>query len=342
MVREDGVKKSSQRTVRETLLEALKHAAGKGEHISGEVLSNILSISRTAIWKHINTLRKDGYRISSVTNKGYKLEAAPDLLLPAELHIGLHTNRIGHVIKYYPETSSTNITARALAEAGASDGTLVVAETQTSGRGRRGRAWSSPRGGIWLTIILRPSLTPNLAPILTLLTGVAVACTVQAVTGLEAKLKWPNDIRINGKKACGILTELSAEQDAVNYVLVGVGINANFTLNELPGELRAQATSLQEELGSKLDRVAFTKELLTEFEAEYSVFLKNPSGKIPQILSAWQELSDTLNRRVRVQTADGVIKGVAKELAEDGALVLVTADGERHRIIAGDCEYLRQ
>lgn len=328
------------KNVRQELLEALKHSLETGEYISGETLSGKLHISRAAVWKHIRNLRKDEYKIESVTNRGYRLISAPDLLLPDELIAGLKTKLVGREIKYYSEISSTNEEGRRSAELGASDGTVIIAETQIRGRGRRGRAWASPLGGVWLSIILRPNIPPEHAPILTLLTGVAVARTIKLATNLTATLKWPNDVLINGNKVCGILTEISAEPDMINYVVIGLGINANITADKFPKDIRDLVTSLELELEHKVDRVKFTQLLFEEFEKYYLEFCSHDRQIIPEVLDGWRQLTDTLGREVKIETINGAIIGRATDIAEDGALLVLAENGMIRRIIAGDCIYL--
>lgn len=329
-------------SLKQRIIKELKFSAKKNQYISGEVLCNKLNISRSAVWKHIQSLRKKGYKIISATNKGYKLIEVPDLLLPEELRVGLETKIIGSVIRYFSELSSTNEEARRLADEGAHEGLVLIAETQSKGRGRLGRQWFSPRGGLWLTIVLRPKIAPNHAPLLTLLSGVAVARCIRDTAGLKATLKWPNDVRIKGKKVCGILTEMRAEQDVINYVLIGLGINVNLSVKQFPKDLRKMVTSIQEETNKEIKRIVFTQELLKEFEQEYVIFCKDTIRRIPEVIRTWRSLSDTLGRNVMVETSVGTLKGLAADIAEDGALVIITETGEEHKIVAGDCIYLNQ
>jgi BirA family biotin operon repressor/biotin-[acetyl-CoA-carboxylase] ligase len=328
--------------IRLLILNELRTAAKNNEYMSDEQLRQRLNITRAAIWKHISFLGVLGYEISSETDKGYKLTKVPDLLLPYELKNGLQAENFGRVINYYPVIESTNYEAKRLAENRAIEGTLVIAEKQSAGRGRHDRSWESPEGGLWLTLILRPKISPDIAPILTLLTGKIVAEIIHELTGLEAKLKWPNDVRINGKKVCGIMTELSTEQDQINYILVGVGVNINIPLDKFPPALREQATSIQEELKQKINRVEFTQRLIERFEKEYISFTENPQAAIPEIIKHWRQLSDTLGRNVTVETISGKRTGLAADIDNDGALIVVAETGERHRIIAGDCIYTDQ
>jgi BirA family biotin operon repressor/biotin-[acetyl-CoA-carboxylase] ligase len=255
---------------------------------------------------------------------------------------GLKTQIIARELKYYSTITSTNQKARALAEADAPDGTMVIAEIQDEGRGRRGRAWVSPQGGLWLTLVLRPNIPPNHASIITLLTGVVVAKTIRKFTKLDATVKWPNDVRIHDKKVCGILTEISTEPEIINYILLGLGINVNIPKRNFPKELQNTVTSLQEELESELDRINFLKQLLVEFEKEYLKFSKSPANSIPNILKTWRQYSDTLGRNVKIETITGEITGLAAEISNDGALIVVTEHGDEHKIVAGDCIYLDQ
>ena len=255
---------------------------------------------------------------------------------------GLDTKLIARELKYYPTITSTNQKARELAEADAPEGTMVIAETQDEGRGRRGRVWVSPKGGLWLTIVLRPHIPPNHAPIITLLTGVVVAKSIRDTTKLNATVKWPNDVRIHDKKVCGILTEINTEPEITNYILLGLGINVNIQKTNFPKELQNSVTSLQVELNSELDKIHFLQQLLMEFEKEYLKFSKSPAKNIPKVLKMWRQYSDTLGRNVKIETISGEISGLAADISNDGALIIVTEHGEEHKIVAGDCIYLDQ
>ncbi len=263
-------------------------------------------------------------------------------LTKQRIKAGLQTKIIAREIRYYPTIASTNQEARTLAEADEPEGTLVISETQGSGRGRRGRAWVSPKGGLWLTLILRPGIPSNYAPIITLLTGVVVAKTIRETTKLDANVKWPNDVRINGKKVCGILTEISTEPVIIRYILLGLGINVNIAKIKFPSELQNSVTSLQEELKHEVDRINFLQQLLLEFEKEYLMFSKTPEMRITKILKNWRQYSDTLGQNVKIETISGEITGLAADISNDGALIVVTEQGEEHKIVAGDCIYLEQ
>ncbi|WP_455391476.1 biotin--[acetyl-CoA-carboxylase] ligase [[Eubacterium] cellulosolvens] len=255
---------------------------------------------------------------------------------------GLKTKIIGQEINYHSNITSTNQTARALAEAGAPEGTMIVAEVQGEGRGRRNRAWVSPKGGLWLTMVLRPKIPPDYASTITLLTGVVVAKTIRETTKMAATVKWPNDVRIRDKKVCGILTEIKTEPEIINYILLGLGINVNIAINQFPTELQNSVTSLQEELNHEVDKITFLQWLLMEFEQEYLNFSAKHETMIPEILRTWRQYSDTLGRNVKIETVTGELRGLAADIAEDGALLVLDENGNEHRIIAGDCIYLEQ
>lgn len=326
---------SKKDTIKDKILESL--IINKGKPVSGESLASELSVSRSAVWKHIQTLRDEGYMIDSSTNLGYALTSSPDLLTPAEIRVGLKTGVIGRDFHYFKETESTNIIAREIAGS-VEEGTVVIAESQTGGRGRMGRKWLSPEGGIWLSIILKPRIQPLFAPRVTLLAGISVAKTIRSY-GLQAKIKWPNDVLIKGKKVCGTLTEIGAEIDQIDYVIVGIGIDANVDIESFPEEIRESSTSLKKELGSPVNRVEFVQRLLEEFEA---IYLKFQKDGFPSILEEWRNLSATIGERVKITTQRRTIYGEAIGVDNEGALILETDDGRFEKIVAGNCEHLRR
>ncbi|MCG2728306.1 MAG: biotin--[acetyl-CoA-carboxylase] ligase [Candidatus Methanoperedenaceae archaeon] len=275
--------------------------------------------------------------IDSSTNIGYSLISTPDLLTPGEIKAGLKTDVIGKAIHYFKETESTNIIAREIASS-VEEGTVVIAESQTGGRGRLGRKWLSPEGGIWLSIILKPRIQPLYAPRITLLAGVAVAKTIHS-QGLQARIKWPNDVLINGKKVCGILTEIGAEMDMVDYCVVGIGIDANVDTESFPEGVRESSTSLKKELGHEINRVEFVQRLLSEFEALY---LKFQNEGFPSILEEWRNMSATIGEWVKITTQTRTVYGEAIGVDNEGALILETGEGQLERIVAGNCEHLRR
>ncbi len=231
---------------------------------------------------------------------------------------------------------STSRTLRELAEVAEPEGTVVVAEEQRAGRGRLGRGWASPRGGLWFSVLLRPPVAPSEAPKLTLMAGVAVADALRRNLGLDARLKWPNDVLVSGKKLCGILAE-SRSDGKLEYVIVGIGINANFLVSALPEQLRNSAITVREVLRRPVDRMALLRAILKELDTAYAAFR---AGGTAKLLARWRELSETLGRKVRVETATGFVEGVAEDIDGLGALVVRTPDGTA-TVSSGDCVHLQ-
>jgi len=316
--------------MKQKILQYLKLNSDK--YVSGEALSAKFGVSRQAIWKHINALRKDGYKIASSTNLGYKLEDVPDVITKENILNGLRTKTLGRTIYCLKETESTNTVAKELARQGASHGTIVVAEKQSKGRGRLGRKWASPDGGIWFSILLRPALHPTECPGLTLLSGLAIARSIRKSLELPAVIKWPNDILVKQRKVCGILTEMSAEMDRVHYVVIGIGINANVDMKELPEDIRNIATSLKAEAVREISRTELIRTMLEELE----IILDSTGGILRNALHDIKELSCTIGTMVKVNTGQTQIEGMALDITESGALLLQTNDGNIQQIIAGD------
>lgn len=309
-----------------------------GKVVSGEVLSATLNISRTAIWKHIKLLRARGYQITAVPSQGYRLLQAPDALLTAEISSGLDTLLIGRRIISHTDIESTNDTAFRLAEEGAAEGTVVVAEMQSRGKGRMGRQWSSPPGvNLYCSIILRPPILPMQAAQLTLCSAVAVSRAIERVTLLQPVIKWPNDVLLNRKKTAGLLNEMSAETEKVNFIILGIGININMTLEQFPEGLRHPATSLYIESGRQVDRCAIAKALLESLDELYDTFLRQ--GYQP-IRDEWLQRSNVLGQRVRVDMNDRTISGTVTGIDEYGAILLQKTDGATEKILAGDVTIL--
>ncbi len=275
--------------------------------------------------------------IKSSTIPGYSREDSPDTLSPARIKDGLRTNLIGKNIQYFKETESTNIIARQMAGS-VEEGTVVIAESQTGGLGRLGRKWISPEGGIWFSVILKPKMQPLYAPRITLLAGVAAAKVIRGY-GLPAKIKWPNDVLINNKKVCGILTEIGAEMDSINYVILGIGIDANVDTETFPDEVRDLSTSLKKEMGHEIDRVEFVQRLLSLLE---SLYLKFQKEGFSSILEEWRNMSATIGEWVKITTQTRTIYGEAIGVDSEGALILETGEGKLEKIVAGNCEHLRR
>lgn len=312
---------------------------GRNAWVSGQFLSGRLSLTRSAVWKQIRALKAEGYEIEASPRKGYRLCGVPDLLLLQEVRDGLTTRIFGQPQAFYfRQTDSTNLRAKELAAQGAPEGTLIVAEQQTQGRGRRQRTWFSPlRQGICASLILRPAITPTEAPRMTLLSAVAVADTLLALTPLEAKIKWPNDILVRGRKIAGILTEISTGMDAVDYMVVGLGLNVNIPSGDFPEEIRGHATSILAETGVPFSRPLLLRRYLEFFEYYYEIF--NTQGFDP-VLQRWRALSDMLGRRVRVDMIGTQCVGEVSDFDQEGFLILRDEGGRSVRIFSGDVTFL--
>jgi len=317
--------------VRSKILEILRQQQGKS--VSGEDLGRQLQISRTAVSKQVHKLRQAGYEIESIVSQGHRLLALPDLLRPDEVRANLTTAILGKELVYFTEIGSTNDEAKKRAVAGCPEGTLIIAETQTGGRGRLSRCWFSPMAkGIWFSVVLRPPFPPQEAPKCTLMAAVALNRAIRDVTGLCCGIKWPNDILFNGRKLIGILTEMSAEMDVVNHIVIGMGVNVNILAGEIPPELQGVVTSLQIETGSPVSRIKLLIRILERLEELY--LLVRTSG-FAEILDAWRQETITLNRMVTVVAPDKTYVGKAFDIDADGAL-LVRTDSSVERVIAGD------
>lgn len=308
--------------MKETLLAFLLESGNR--YVSGQEISKRLGTSRTAVWKHVQSLRSEGYLIESSPHLGYRLLAVPDLLHPELISSGLKTKTLGRKLVYFDRIGSTNSEAKRLAAEGAPEGTLVVAEAQTGGRGRLGREWASPAGGIWISLVLRPNMALHRASLFTLAAAVAAREATRLTAGIKAGIKWPNDLLVGGKKLAGILTEVSAETDRVNFLVLGVGLNANLSANDFPAELQDSATSVLLETGRLLDRPAWIKAFLTLMEACYD---GAESDGFNEVLDAWRRYSVTLGKKVCVRTAGGMVAGEALDISELGALLIRTEDG---------------
>jgi BirA family biotin operon repressor/biotin-[acetyl-CoA-carboxylase] ligase len=284
-------------------------------------------------------LKKVGYPIETSTKKGYCLGESPELLLAEGIRQGLDTRIFGaREILSLAETDSTNLRAKELAAGGAPEGTVVIAERQTEGRGRKGRSWFSPAGGgIYISMILRPTMPPNEAPGITLMTGIAAAEALSSVTTLDARIKWPNDILVHGKKIAGILTEISTEMDRIDYVVVGLGLNVNIPRESLAEELQERATSVLIETGMHHARVGLIQAILEQFETYYRTL--QDEGFEP-IRKRWKELSNIIGQRISVEMIGRVRTGRAVDIGTDGVLILEDEQGGLERIASGDVTLL--
>jgi len=297
---------------------------------SGQHAANTLGISRTAVFKHIQRLRAEGYNIEAGP-RGYRLIPRFDGLLPLEIKSRLKTERFGREVLTIELTSSTQNAVRALAESGADEGAVVVALEQGVGKGRMGRAWESPKGGLWFSILLRPTIAVAELHKLSLLFGVAVAESLGSM-GLEARLKWPNDVLIGGKKVCGILLESSAESDRVSHVIAGIGINANFPSGALSEPFASRSTTLLSLLGRRVDRAGLLADVLLSSERLYYGASRDGFGKV---MDLWRSMSCTIGSEVTVSSFGRSISGLAIGLSEDGSLLVQTSGGVE-RVFAGD------
>lgn len=317
--------------MRSQILNLLKQAGDN--FLSGEYLAETLNVSRTAIWKHIKALRDSGYDIESVPRNGYRLLYSPDLLSAEEVKNSLSTKILGSDIKYFTTTDSTNNQAKKLALSGAVDGTIVISEEQGGGRGRLSRSFFCPKyKGIWFSVILRPDFLPQEAPKCTLLAAVAVTKAIYDVTGVKVGIKWPNDILYNDKKLVGILTEMSAEMERINYIVIGIGIDVNISVEEMPEDIRDIATSLSQITGKEVSRLKLLNKLLYHLEQLYIMAQKQ---NFAPILDEWRKYSITLNQEIKVISGNNVTYGKAVDIDDDGAL-LVKINGQIKRVLAGD------
>lgn len=310
--------------MKEEILRLLRSADG---YISGQELCNRFGVSRTAVWKAINQLKEAGYEIEAQQNKGYRLMAAPDLMTEAEIKSLMHTEWVAKEVLYFDTIDSTNTKAQELAEKGYPSGTLVVADKQESGKGRRGRSWVSPSGtGIFMTLMIKPDINPNNASMLTLVAALAVAKAITSVTGEEAMIKWPNDIVVNGKKVCGILTEMNAQFDYINNIVVGVGINVH---NEsFPEEISQMASSLMIEAGGKrFHRAQIIAETMLYFEQYYDIFLKTQD--LSALVREYDELLVNRNKSVRVLDPKEPFDGKAMGITPKGELIVDTWESRK-------------
>lgn len=320
--------------MKDRILEELREAYP--DFVSGSQLAQSLDISRVAVWKHIETLKEAGYDVAAVKGKGYRLHNAEQVIIPSVLEKHLHNSRWGNPLYFAAQTESTNLWARQLLdlEPLIPDGALVLAATQTGGRGRMGRKWSSPQGGLYFSLILRPTLDLQRASLLSLVLAVACARSLQKYINYPCSIKWPNDVMINGKKAGGILLEASGEMDRLAYVVAGIGINVNQTPPDLPVEVRSLATSLTAVTGQNYDLNMLTAHLLNDLQQDYYFFLQE--GFAP-FLEAYKQHCIHLLQPISVNSGKVQIKGINKDIDDNGNL-LIEVDGELLSISTGDVQ----
>jgi BirA family biotin operon repressor/biotin-[acetyl-CoA-carboxylase] ligase len=303
----------------------------KDKFVSGEAISASMGVSRANVWKYIKKLKNDGYTIEAVSRSGYKLKGVPDKLFSYEIDGALKTRRMGKKAIYHYETiPSTNDRAYELAEDGAAEGTIVVAESQTKGKGRIGRSWVSPKGGgVYMSIVLRPDIETNEIPTLTLITALSMVRAIKETCSLSGLIKWPNDILINDKKVCGILTEIKAQPDRVDFMVLGIGINVNTAGGKLPPE----GTSLKAEKGEAISRIQIVKSFLENFEKDY---IKLGEKGFSSLRGECKKFSLVLDKKIRIEEHHRKIEGIAKDIDEKGALIVKTKLGKMERVFSGD------
>ncbi|MDP4083855.1 MAG: biotin--[acetyl-CoA-carboxylase] ligase [Bacillota bacterium] len=323
-----------QSDIRKELLDAFTNAGES--YLSGQHLADLIGCSRTAVWKHVEELRKEGFELEAIRRKGYRIIKTPEKIIPDEIRLGLKTGFVGKNIYYEDCIDSTQKAAQRLAYDQVPEGTVVIAEEQTAGRGRMNRKWHSPKyTGIWMSLILRPNIPLSKAPQLTLLTAVSIVQAIEDLTNLHTEIKWPNDILINGKKVTGILTELQAESDRIHSIIIGMGINVNQTVDDFPIELQSIASSLLIEKGESIPRAALIKSIFTYFEKLYLLYLEE--GFLP-IKLLWESYAISIGKIITARTLTGALKGKALGITDDGVLQIEDQEGKIHHIYSADIE----
>ncbi|MEK3994746.1 biotin--[acetyl-CoA-carboxylase] ligase [Psychrobacillus sp. FSL K6-2365] len=323
-------------SIKEKILSQLINA--KGEPVSGQKLADELHISRTMIWKHLKSIEEDGYVIEAIKKKGYVLQSIPDLVTPEQIIPNLNTKQLGRTIDYYTTCESTQIIAADKAREAAPHGTVVIAEEQTDGRGRLDRSWNSTANkGIWMSVIIRPAISPQFAAQFTLVSAVAITQAIQEVTNLTPEIKWPNDILINGKKVTGILTELQADMDIVHSIIIGIGVNVNQELSAFEESIQKTATSLKIENGEEIDRSLLVAKILYYLEKYGELYVENGFKPI-KIL--WESHNCTIGKRIRATTLQETLEGVALGITNDGVLEIKLDSGEIRGVYSADIHLL--
>ncbi len=317
--------------IRARLLASLRECGG---WLSGEELSGMLGMSRAAVAKHIAALRAAGHAIEAVTRRGYRLTAEAEPFACEMVREGLKTKVIGQGLWHWSaQSASTNRQAVKLALEDAPEGSVVLAAQQDAGRGRKGRRWASPLGGVYISLILRPRLAPQCAPLITLMTAVAVAETVRILSGCEAVVKWPNDVLVHNRKISGNLTELGLVADSMEWAVSGAGINVNTRLSDMPESVAARATSLFMETGRVVPRHQVARVFLERADAWY---MSLRAGEPGPVIERWKALSNCIGRSICLDVSGTRIEGVARDIDQEGRLRLVDKDGREHCLYAGD------
>ncbi len=316
--------------VKEKVLKALRET---DEYVSGQMLCEQLKVSRTAVWKAIRQLKEEGYDIDSVNNRGYRLRRVPDVMSEAEILSQLETDWMGHPLVYLDIVDSTNEYAKELAKKEYVHGTVVVGDHQSAGKGRLGRGWSSPKGcAVYISYLLKPDILPVHASMLTLVAALSTSRAIEEVTGHDCQIKWPNDIVMDGKKVCGILTEMSADMDCIHYVVTGIGVNVNMT--SFDESIKDTATSLRLQTGNIISRSKLILSMLSHFEKDYDVFIKTED--LSGLLEDYNKRLVNRGRQVRVVERKQEWKAVARQINKTGELEVETEDGQIKYIVSGE------
>ncbi|GEN31792.1 BirA family biotin operon repressor/biotin-[acetyl-CoA-carboxylase] ligase [Cerasibacillus quisquiliarum] len=316
-------------------------ANNQDKYISGQYLSEKLDISRSAIWKHMKELEKDGYEIEARQRRGYRIVSFPNKLSENTLKWGLETDWLGHTIIHKTITTSTQHIAHQLAREGAEHGTIVIADEQTGGKGRMNRPWhSSKNQGIWTSLILRPEISPHQAPQLTLLTATVLADVIYQETNIRPYIKWPNDILIENKKLSGILTEMQAEQDRIQYIIIGIGMNINQTKGDLPNKLRETATSLKIETGRQINMLTLVQSILEQFEKTYEMYLHHG---FTAIKNKWESYGFKIGEKINIKTMNREWEGTFSGIGSDGGLLVKNKhDGKIEKLYSAEIDWFRE
>ncbi|MBH0229564.1 biotin--[acetyl-CoA-carboxylase] ligase [Halobacillus yeomjeoni] len=321
-------------STRKQLIELLEKQEG---YISGQQLSDSLQISRTAVWKHMNELKKDGYEIEAVQRKGYKIVSYPDKISTNTLQWGLDTKWMGQNLYHYDQVESTQQIVHEMAKQGMPHGTVVVADEQVRGKGRMARNWHSPKGkGIWMSILLRPNLPPIQAPQLTLMAATVLAKMISEESDLKPQIKWPNDLLVHHKKVSGILTEMQAEHDQIQYVVLGIGMNVNQDLSEIQQEISHKASSLKIESGSHWSIPKTIQSILRQFEITYDQYVKEG---FQQVKKEWERYGYKIGEEVTISTMKKTWEATLIGIEPDGALKARDRSGNEEKLYSAEIHW---
>lgn len=306
------------------------------DYVSGEALSELLNVSRTSVWKHIKNLKSKGYEIEGISNKGYKLLCVPDQLTEIELLPILKTNTIGKRVFHFNNIDSTNIKAKELAKNNAPDGSIVISDEQSLGSGRFNRRWTSPQGGIWFTIILKPNVPPSEAPKITQIAGASIYKTFENM-GIQCDIKWPNDIHINNKKVCGILAEMKCDMDTVHYLVLGIGINVNIDKSSFNEEIKDTATSLKIEFNKEFSKKQILADVLYNFENLYNEFLDGLN--LSSTVEICREHSNIWGKKAKLITYNKEEIVTCISLSDNGDLIIEDESGNKRTVLSGEISF---